>query len=53
MEKKAESREVRCQKVLEEKIVLQKAIQVLEHQLFRQGGCINQVILDWRDNDEH
>ena len=25
---------------------------MLEHQLFRQGGRINQVIQDWRDNDE-
>ena len=37
----------------EEKTTLQKAIQVLEHQLFRQGGRINQVIQDWRDNDEN
>ena len=26
---------------------------MLEHQLFRQGGRINQVIQDWRDNDEN
>ena len=37
----------------EEKATLQKAIQVLEHQLLQQGGRINQVIQDWRDNDEH
>ena len=39
--------------MLEEKTVLQKVIQVLEHQLFRQGGCINQVLSDWRNNDEN
>ena len=39
--------------MLEEKIVLQKAIQVLEHQLLQQGGCINQVLSDWRNNDEN
>ena len=26
---------------------------MLEHQLLRQGGCINQVLSDWRDNDEN
>ena len=26
---------------------------MLKHQLFRHGGRINQVIQDWRDNDEH
>ena len=39
--------------MLEEKTTLQKAIQVLEHQLFWQGGRINQMILDWRNNDEN
>ena len=39
--------------MLEEKTVLQKVIQVLEHQLFRQGGRINQVLSDWRNNDEN
>ena len=38
--------------MLEEKTALQKAIQVLEHQFFRQGGRINQVLSDWRNNDE-
>ena len=33
--RKAESKEVQCQKVLEERTALQKAIQVLEHPLFR------------------
>ena len=42
--RKAKSREVHCQEVQEEKAALQKAIQVLEHQLLRQGGRINQVI---------
>ena len=32
---------------------MQKVIQVLEHQLLRQGGCINQVLSDWRNNDEN
>ena len=36
----------------EKKTALQKAVQVLEHQLFQQGGRINRVIQDWRDNDE-
>ena len=39
--------------MLEEKTVLQKAVQVLEHQLLQQGGRINQVLLDWRINDEN
>ena len=26
---------------------------MLEHQLFRQGNCINQVLEDWRNNDEN
>ena len=34
-------------------MALQKAIQVLEHQLLRQGSRINQVIQDWRDNDDN
>ena len=41
------------QEILEEKIALQKAIQVLEHQLLRQGGHINQVLSDWKNNDEN
>ena len=32
--RKVESKEVQCQEVLEERTTLQKAIQVLEHQLF-------------------
>ena len=36
------------QEVLEEKTTLQKVIQVLEHQLLRLGGRINQVLSDWR-----
>ena len=51
--KKAEAKKVQCQETLKEKTVLQKAIQVLEHQLLRQGGRINQVLLDWRSNDEN
>ena len=51
--KKAEANEVQCQEVLEEKTALQKAIQVLEHQLLRQGGRINQVLSDLRNNDEN
>ena len=38
---------------MEEKIALQKAIQVLEHQLLLQGSRINQVLSNWRDNDEN
>ena len=26
---------------------------MLEHQLFRQGGRINQVLSDWKNNDEN
>ena len=51
--RKAESIEVQCQEVLEERTTLRKAIQVLEHQLFRQGGRMNQVLSDWRNNDEN
>ena len=38
---------------MEEKTALQKAIQVLEHQLLRQGSRINQVLSGWKDNDEN
>ena len=41
------------QEVLEEKITLQKATQVLEHQLLQQGNRINKVLDDSRNNDEH
>ena len=51
--RKAEAKEIQYQQVLEEKTTFQKAIQVLEPQLLRQRGHINQVIQDWRDNDEH
>ena len=51
--RKDEAKEVQYQEVLEEKIALQKAIQVLEHQLLRQRGRINQVLSDWRNNDEN
>ena len=44
---------IQYQEVLEEKTALKKAIQVLEHQLLRQGSRINQVIQDWRDNDDN
>ena len=39
--RKTEAKEIQRQKVLEEKTSLQKATQVLEHQLLRQGGRIN------------
>ena len=39
--------------MLEEKTVLQKTTQVLEHQLFRQESRINQVLEDWHNNDEN
>ena len=51
--RKAKAKDIQYQKVLEEKIALQKDIQVLEHQLLRQGGRISQVMQNWRDNDEH
>ena len=51
--KKAEAKEIQYQEVLKEKKALQKSIKVLEHQLIQQGGHINQVLSDWRDNDEH
>ena len=51
--RKVEAKKIQYQEVLEEKIVLQKAIQVLEHQLLRQESHINQVLSDWRDNDEN
>ena len=44
--RKAEAKKIQYQEVLEEKTALQKAIQVLEHQLLRQGSRINQVIQD-------
>ena len=53
MEEKAKAKKVQCQEVLEGKIVLQKAIRVLEHQLLWQGNRINQVLSDWRNNDEN
>ena len=52
-ERKAVAKEVQYQEILEEKTALQKAIQVLEHQLLRQGGRINQVLSDWRNNDKN
>ena len=51
--RKVEAKKAQYQEVLEENTTLQKAIQVLEHQLLRQGGRINQVLSDWRDNDEN
>ena len=51
--RKAEAKEIQYQEVLEEKIALQKDTQVLEHQLLRQGSRINQVLEDWKNNDEH
>ena len=51
--RKAEAKEIQYQDVLKEKTALQQAIQVLEHQLLRQGGRINQVLSDLRDNDEN
>ena len=39
--------------MLEEKTTLQKATQVLEHQLLRQESRINQILEDWRNNDEN
>ena len=44
--RKAEAKEIQYQEVMEEKTALQKAIQVLEHQLLQQGGRINQVLTD-------
>ena len=44
--RKAETKKIQYQKVLEEKTALQKAIQVLEHWLLRQESRINQVIQD-------
>ena len=44
--RKVEAKEIQYQEVLEEKTALQKAIQVLEHQLLRQGSRIKQVIQD-------
>ena len=41
LEKKAEAKKIQYQEVLEEKTALQKAIQVLEYQLFRQKSRIN------------
>ena len=51
--RKAEAKETQYQEVLEEKIALQKDTQVLEHQLFRQGSRINQILEDWQNNDEN
>ena len=51
--RKAEAKEIHYQEVLEEKTALQKTTQVLEHQLLRQGSRINQVLEDWRNNDEN
>ena len=38
---------------MEDKIVLQNATWVLEHQLLQQRSCINKVLEDWRNNDEN
>ena len=51
--RKTEAKEIQYLKVLKEKTALQKAIQVLEHQLFRQGSRIIQVLEGWRNNDEN
>ena len=51
--RKAKAKKIQYQEVLEEKTVLQKTTQVLEHQLLRQGSRINQVLEDWRNNDEN
>ena len=39
--------------VLKEKATLQNAMQILEHQSLCQGSHINQVLEDWRINDEN
>ena len=44
--RKIEAKEIQYQEVLEEKTTLQKATQVLEYQLLRQGSRINQVLED-------
>ena len=44
--RKTEAKGIQYQEVLEEKTALQKTTQVLEHQLLRQGGRINQVLSD-------
>ena len=44
--RKTKAKEIQYQEVLEEKIALQKATQVLEHQLLQQGNHINKVLND-------
>ena len=44
--RKTKAKKIQYQKVLEEKTALQKATQVLEHQLLRQESRINQVLED-------
>ena len=44
--KKPKAMEVRYQEMLEKKKTLRKTIQVLEHQLLRQGSRIHQVLED-------
>ena len=51
--RKAKAKEIQYQEVLEEKTALQKNTQVLEHQLLREGSRINQVLEEWKNNDEN
>ena len=50
---RAEAKEIKYQKVLEEKITSQNATQVLKHRLLQQKNRINRVLEDWQNNDEH
>ena len=51
--RKVEVIKAQYQEELEEKTVLQKTIQVLEHQLLQQGGRFNQLLSNWRNNDKN
>ena len=50
---RAEAKEIKYQKVLEEKTTSQNATQVLKHRLLQQENRINRVLEDWQNNDEH
>ena len=47
------NRKEKHQEILEEKISVQKMVQVLEHQLQQQGGRINMILSKWRVEDEN
>ena len=47
------NRKEKHQEALEEKVFVQKMVQVLKRQLQQQGGRINMILSEWKAEDEH